>query len=196
MGEADTLAKFALFPTAIGCCGVAWRGKDVVATHLPEPTDEKTRLRLSARAGGALECNPAPAIARAIDAMTALLAGVHIDLGFIACDFRSLDAFEARVYDITRTIPAGETLTYGEIATRLGDKSLAQAVGRTLGRNPFPIIVPCHRVVGTNGKLTGFSASGGVATKLRMLAIEGATLGEPAGLFGHLPLAMKPNDNL
>ena len=191
MAGIETTSKFALFATSIGYCGVAWCGDEIVATHLPEPTDEKTRSRLSARAGGASECDAPPVVERAIGAMTALLEGERVDLGFVVCDYRSVDSFEARVYDIARTIPPGETLTYGEIAIRLGDKLFAQAVGRALGRNPLPIIVPCHRVVGASGRLTGFSASGGVATKLRMLAIEGADLGKPPGLFDHLPMAVK-----
>jgi methylated-DNA-[protein]-cysteine S-methyltransferase len=197
MSETETATKFALFPTSIGSCGVAWRGNEIVATQLPESTDETTRTRLVNRARARfefeqVECEPTPVIVRAIAAMTALLDGVHVDLRFVACDFRAVDAFDARVYDITRDIPPGETWTYGEIAVRLGDKLFAQAVGRALGRNPVPIIVPCHRVLGAGGKLTGFSANGGVATKLRMLAIERADLGKPAGLFDDLPLAVKP----
>ena len=88
-------------------------------------------------------------------------------------------------------IPAGETLSYGDIAIRLGDKRLAQAVGRALGQNPFPIIVPCHRVLGANGRLTGFSANGGIETKLRLLTIEGAKIGGVPTLFEELPLSLK-----
>jgi methylated-DNA-[protein]-cysteine S-methyltransferase len=82
--------------------------------------------------------------------------------------------FHRRVYDVARAIPPGETLSYGEVAARLGEPAAAQAVGRALGRNPFPIVVPCHRVVAANGALHGFSAPGGIETKRRMLAIEGA----------------------
>ena len=67
------------------------------------------------------------------------------------------------------------------------NKQYAQNVGRALSRNPIPIIVPCHRVIGANGKLTGFSAHGGVDTKLRMLEIEGARMGQMPGLFDDLP---------
>lgn len=193
MSAADTATQFALFPTAIGRCGVAWRGDRIVATQLPEASDERTRARLVARTGGAVEAEPPAAVRQAIDAMTALLAGARVDLSAIACDYGSPDDFRVRVYDIARAIPPGETLTYGEIAVRLGDKSRAQEVGQALGRNPLPIIVPCHRVLGANRKLTGFSAAGGVATKLRMLAIEGAAVAEPPGLFGDLPLAAKPD---
>jgi methylated-DNA-[protein]-cysteine S-methyltransferase len=185
-------AGLTLFATAIGRCGVAWRGEVVCATHLPEASDAETIRRLAARAGDPPQADPPGAIRRAIAATVSLLAGERTDLSFIACDFSALEPLAARIYTVARAIPPGETLTYGQIAERLGDRLLAQAVGRALGRNPFPVIVPCHRVMGASGKLTGFSARGGVATKLRMLAIEGATIGETPGLFGDLPLALKP----
>lgn len=173
---------FSLFPTPLGDCGIAWCGDAVVATHLPERTSATTAARLAARSG-ASEGEPPLLIQRAIRSMTALLEGENTDLTHIVCDFRNLDPFAAKVFAVTRAIPAGETLTYGAIALRLGDKQLAQSVGRALGRNPFPIIVPCHRVIGANNKLTGFSAFGGVETKRKLLAIEGAGIGETQGVL-------------
>lgn len=186
------MTQFSLFPTALGACGIAWSGDTVVGTNLPERSDAQTARRLAARTSGAVEAEPPPVIGRAIAAITALLDGEGTDLAFIACDFSRLDPFAARVYAATRAIPPGETRTYGAIAVQLGDRLLARQVGQTLGRNPFPIIVPCHRVMGANGRLTGFSANGGVETKLRMLAIEGARVGEAPGLFSDLPLAVRP----
>ena len=95
--------------------------------------------------------------------------------------------FNARVYAIARKIPPGKTMTYGEIAERLGDKLLAREVGTALGQNPCPIVMPCHRVLAAGGKTGGFSASGGVVTKLKLLSIEGAQPGGPT-LFDRLPL--------
>lgn len=115
-----------------------------------------------------------------------LLDGKSVSLNHIACDLRAIEPLAVRVYDVARAVPVGETVTYGEIAAQLGDRQLAQAVGRALGRNPLPIIVPCHRVVGANGKLTGFSAPGGIETKLKMLAIEGAYIGGTRSLFDDL----------
>ncbi len=180
-----------LFPTPLGECGIAWRDERVVATHLPERTAAATAARLAARTGASAG-EPPPPIRRAIASVTALLEGAKPDLTDIDCDFSGIDPFAAEVYVATRAIPAGETRTYGDIALQLGDKQHAQRVGRALGRNPLPMIVPCHRVMGANGKLTGFSAYGGVATKLRMLAIEGAQIGDPPALFGDLPLSVKP----
>ncbi len=184
--------SYTLFPTSIGRCGIAWRGHSIVATQLPERSDAETKARLLARVGNAGACDPPPEITRAIDAIAALLDGNQIDLSFIDIDLGSVPSLNARVYEIAREIPPGRTMTYGDIAMRLEDKSLAQAVGLALARNPWPIIVPCHRVVGTRGKLTGFSAHGGVATKLRILAIEGTAIGQAPELFEELPLAVKP----
>lgn len=185
-------SRFTLFQTPLGACGVAWSGDVVLATHLPERDEAATAARLVARTGGALRGEPPAAIADAIAAITALLGGEKRDLSFIACDFSGIEPLRARVYAAARAIPPGETVTYGAVALQLGDKRLAQSVGQALGRNPFPIIVPCHRVLGADGRLVGFSATGGIGTKLRMLAIEGAQIGAEAGLFADLPLATKP----
>ncbi|MDJ0919571.1 MAG: methylated-DNA--[protein]-cysteine S-methyltransferase [Henriciella sp.] len=187
------MTQFALFPTPIGDCGIAWTGDNVTATHLPDRTPAATEAGLAARTGSA-KGDPPGYVRDAVQSITALLEGDQTDLTFIACDFSQLDPFAANVYATTRAIPAGETVSYGEIASRLGDKQLARRVGQMLGRNPFPIIVPCHRVMGADGRLIGFSAPGGTETKLKLLEIEGAMTGASNGLFGHLPLAMKPGN--
>ncbi len=192
MTRATDAAQFRLFPTAIGLCGLAWRGDVVAASNLPEPSAAAVEARLIRRTGGAVAGQPPATVQRAIDAITGLLAGERCDLTFIRCDYGTSDAFRVQVYEITRSIPPGETTTYGLIAERLGNKRFAQAVGQTMGHNPLPIIVPCHRVMGANGKLTGFSANGGVATKLRLLDIEQAAMGRGQGLFDRLPMAVKP----
>ena len=106
----------------------------------------------------------------------ALLRGERIGLDDVALDMEDVLEFHRRVFELARTIPAGRTSTYGELATQLGDPGSARAVGEALGRNPFPIVVPCHRVLAASGKLGGFSAHGGTDTKRRMLIIEGALL--------------------
>ena len=131
---------------------------------------------MTSRFSGVVETTPTPDIARAIDAVVALMRGDAVDLRFIAIDLDGLPDFHQRVYDIARTIPPGVTLTYGEVAKRVGDPGSARAVGQALGRNPIPVIVPCHRVLAAGGKTGGFSAPGGSATKLNLLAIEGAQL--------------------
>lgn len=180
------MRQFSLFPTSIGHCGIAWLDDVVVATSLPERSNTATAARIAERAT-ASEGQPPAEIKSAIASITELLEGEKTDLSKIRCDFSQIDQFEVSVYAATRDIPPGETKTYGDIAVQLGNKRFAQIVGRALGRNPFPIIVPCHRVLGANGKLTGFSAHGGIETKLRMLEIEGTRFSEAPGLFDDLP---------
>lgn len=186
-----SLAHFTLFPTPLGVCAIAWRDGKVCGSHLPEATAELTASRMAKRAAGAEPGSPPDFVNEAIAGILDLLSGKPNDLAFIDCDFTGIEAFPARVYHLSRAIKPGQTRTYGELAIELGDRAYAQGVGRALGSNPFPIIVPCHRVLGAGGKLTGFSAGGGVSTKLRLLEIEQAQIGPAPSLFGALPLAIK-----
>jgi methylated-DNA-[protein]-cysteine S-methyltransferase len=183
---------FALFETAIGTCGIAWGERGVAGVQLPERHANATRDRLSRRFPDASEAVPPPNIQQAIDGIVALLRGEARDLSNIALDMEGIPPFRQAIYAVLRRIPAGATLSYGEIAARLGGGSDAREIGEAMGKNPFPIIVPCHRVVAAGGKPGGFSASGGVATKLRLLNIEGARVGDAPTLFGNLPLAARP----
>lgn len=124
--------------------------------------------------------------------MQALLAGHDLDLSFVVLADAGVSPFEAQVYAAARMIRRGQTRTYGEVARGLGDPGAARAVGAALGRNPWPIVVPCHRVLAANGATGGFSAPGGVSTKLRLLQIEQAGGGAGGGLFDNLPLAIRP----
>jgi methylated-DNA-[protein]-cysteine S-methyltransferase len=178
-----TASGFTLFDTAIGRCGVAWRGGGLVGIQLPESRDSATRARILRRFPGATESPPPPAARRAIDGIAALLRGESNDLAGIALDMEHVPPFHRRVYEVARTIPPGATLTYGEVAARLGTPGSARAVGQALGRNPFAIVVPCHRVLAAGGRMGGFSANGGVSTKLRLLALEGAQTGTSLPLF-------------
>lgn len=119
---------------------------------------------------------PPPDVQRAVEAITSLLDGKGTDLAFVTLDMDGVPDFHRRVYEVARTIQPGSTLTYGEIAGRLGDPGSARAVGQALGRNPFVLVVPCHRVLAAHGRTGGFSANGGTSTKLTLLAIEGAQL--------------------
>ena len=164
---------FALFETAIGTCGIAWSERGVVGVQLPEGDADATRARLRRRFPDSSEA-PASGDARlAIGRIVALLRGERVDLRPVTLDMEALPQFERAVYAAAREIPPGFTRTYGEIATQLGDPSAARAVGVALARNPFALVVPCHRVVGSNGKLVGFSGAGGGMTKRKLLSIEG-----------------------
>lgn len=181
---------FTLFPTPIGKCGIAWRDDLVIATRLPDARATRTAEYFTKRRN-ASEDAPSATIKKAITAITALLEGEAIDLTFIRCDLAGLNPFAAKIYATARALAPGETTTYGAIAAETGDKNDARKVGYVLGRNPFPIIVPCHRVLGAGGRLTGFSAPGGVDLKLRMLEIEGAQIGKASSLFDDLPFSLK-----
>jgi methylated-DNA-[protein]-cysteine S-methyltransferase len=175
---------FALFATAIGACGIAWGLRGIAGVQLPEASESATRARMARRFPAWREAEPPPGVRRAIASIQALLEGEALDLMEIELDLEGIGEFHRRVYEITRRIPPGRTRTYGDIAQELGDKSLSRAVGQALGLNPFAPVVPCHRVLAAGGKPGGFSAHGGAASKLRMLAIEGARPGsDTAPLF-------------
>jgi len=184
--------SYSFFATAIGTCGIAWSADGIAGVSLPEVEEQRLRSRFAARYPNAAENPPPPEISEAIARIQALLKGEPDDLGDIVLDEAQVPQFNKRVYDIARRISPGATRTYGEIAKELGDPLLAREVGQALGRNPFPIIVPCHRVLAANGKTGGFSATGGVQTKFRMLAIERARTDNAPSLFDELPLAAPP----
>ncbi len=165
------------FDTTLGRCAVRWTDAGISAVLLPRP-------------GGRPAPHPdqeIPAfVRRAIDGMRAVLAGADDDLRDVPLDDRVIDAARRAVYAATRAIPPGSTRSYGEIARALGwdGPEAAREVGAALARNPTPIVVPCHRVVAADGRLTGFSAPGGPATKRRMLELEGAPGYGQQVLFG------------
>ena len=161
-----------LFETPLGRCGIAWGVRGLVGVQLPEAAGAE-RARLLQRFPDALEMAPPADVEQAIRGIVALLSGEAPDLDSIALDMGAVAEFDRSVYAVTRRIPRGGTRTYGEIAGEVGGPGAARAVGQALGRNPFPIVVPCHRVLAAAGRPGGFSAHGGVVTKLRLLAIEG-----------------------
>jgi methylated-DNA-[protein]-cysteine S-methyltransferase len=163
---------FQLFDTAIGTCAIAWRGDLVTAVQLPERDEAATRARMRKRGGDACEETPPPHVQHAIDRIAALFRGEPQDLSDIPLALDDVPPFDRRVYEIARTVPSGSTCSYGDIASRLGAPGAARAVGQALGRNPFVIIVPCHRVLAAGGAIGGFSAAGGASTKQRLLEIE------------------------
>src|SRR6516165_9991116 len=181
--------NFALFETAIGCCGIVWSERGIAGVQLPERSKAATRNRLLRRFPMARDGAPPPEVKRAIDDITALVGGERRDLNHLTIDVGAAPELHRRVYEVARRIPAGATLSYGEVAERLGNRTLARDVAEALSQNLCPIIVPCHRILAAGVKPGGFSAPGGVATKLRLLTIEGA---QPEGpmLFDQLPLAL------
>jgi methylated-DNA-[protein]-cysteine S-methyltransferase len=155
------------FNTELGRCAVRWTEAGVSGVLLP---------KAGGRAGPLIEDGVAVPrfVAEAIEGMTSVMGGHARDLRDVPLDQRGIDDFRQAVYAATRDIPAGTTRSYGEVAKAIGRADGARDVGTALARNPFPIVVPCHRVVAANGALTGFSAPGGLDTKRRMLELEGA----------------------
>lgn len=178
-----TTQGFALFDTVIGRCGLAWGDRGLIGVQLPEATPGAAWARLRKRFPDAVEVEPPPEIDVVIDRIRDLLAGGRDDLADIVLDLEGQSAFHLRVYAIARAIPPGETSTYGEVARAMGEPGAARAVGKALGENPWPIVVPCHRVLGSSGSMGGFSASGGSTTKARLLTIEKAKTSAAPTLF-------------
>ena len=162
IGVNDTVSTALTFETALGTCGLGWSDVGITGVTLPPAN------RIEA-------CDEAPDAVRAtVAAIIALLDGEAADLRWVVLDERAVDPYARRVYAAVREVPPGATASYGEIARAIGAPADARAVGGALARNPFPIVVPCHRVLAADGALHGFSAPGGLATKRRMLEIEGA----------------------
>lgn len=185
---------FAIFETALGPGVIAWNEAGVRGMALPGPDEAAQRAYVARRHPQAEEAPPPADVADAIAAVQALLGSGRADLTGVPLDLSDTPPLHQRVYEIACAIPAGETLTYGDIARRLGDVALSREVGQALGKNPIPIIVPCHRILAANGGTGGFSAPGGVDTKLKLLTIERARTTDAPSLFAldDLPLAKAP----
>ena len=177
---------FALFATAIGDCGVAWQGDALTNVLLPAADGAAPRSLLRHLSGGedATESPWPPFVREAVAGMQALLRGEAAELKNVPVAWNRVADFERRVYEATQRIGPGCTSTYGELARELGGSAGdARAVGAALGRNPWPLVVPCHRVLAAGGKLGGFSSPGGVGTKERLLAIEAPLAKRDGELF-------------
>lgn len=179
-----TSAGLAKFATPIGSCAIAWGPARLLGVQLPGAGELAALARLQKRYPFAEEAEPPPEIAAVIARIAAFLGGARDDFADLPYDFAQVSQFEAAVYRAALAIPAGETATYGAIAAKLGDIAHSRAVGQALGRNPWPIVIPCHRITGAEGKMGGFSAPGGRATKLKLLELEGALAPESLPLFG------------
>lgn len=174
-----------LFDTEFGACAIAWSEAGLTRLQLPERTRAATEARIR-RVGAESAGTPLPAFAvDAIDALQIYFSRTPVSLDALRLDESFLSAFNASIYRALRAVPRGTTVTYGELAKKVGQPGAARAVGVAMGQNPWPIIVPCHRVLASGGKMGGFSAPGGTATKERLLALEGVVVGDPVlpGLF-------------
>jgi methylated-DNA-[protein]-cysteine S-methyltransferase len=164
---------YTIFDTAIGRCGIAWDQSGIVGVQLPEAREIETRKRLFQLYPNARETRPPPNAEGAIEGIVALLHGEMSDFSDVTLDMGGIHVFDQHVYEIARRIPRGETLTYNEIAVRMGTPSAVRSVAHAIARNPFVIIVPCHRVLEAGGYADKISPHGGQISKRRLLSIEG-----------------------
>jgi methylated-DNA-[protein]-cysteine S-methyltransferase len=183
---------YTVFDSSVGRCGIAWGELGVLGTQLPEAREIETRRRLFRLFPDARELRPPPDIQNAIDGIGALLRGKAADLSEVRLDMTGIPPFNARVYDFTRTIPRGETMTYGEVASRLKASGAVHSVAQAIAKNPFMIIVPCHRVLEAGSYADRTSANGGSISKRRLLSIEGAGSPSSKTLFDVLLPVVAP----
>ncbi len=169
-----------IFETAAGFCGIAWNDTGVTRFQLPSPTAAATERNLRRHVPQATPGTPTEKITAIVDAVKRYFAGEKIDFSDVALDLYGQDAFFKQIYTALRRVGWGQTTTYGTLAKELGaGPEVARDVGVAMARNPVPLIIPCHRVLAAGGKVGGFSAPGGSATKLHMLELEGVTVGPP-----------------
>jgi methylated-DNA-[protein]-cysteine S-methyltransferase len=165
---------YSIFDTSIGRCGIAWGDYGILGVQLPEAREIETRRRLFQLYPDAREMRPPLNCEIAIEGIVALLRGEASDLADVTLDMSGIHAFYQRVYQFTRTIPRGETRTYGELAVSLRLTGAVHSVAQAIAQNPFVIIVPCHRVLEAGGYTDKISPHGGAISKRRLLSIEGA----------------------
>jgi methylated-DNA-[protein]-cysteine S-methyltransferase len=174
---------YTVFDTAIGRCGIAWSHAGIVGVQLPEAREIETRKRLFRHFPDAREARPLPNVKPAIEAIAAFSRGESADFSDITLDMTGIPAFSQRVYQITREIPRGKTLTYGDIAARLRASGAVHSVAQAIARNPFMMIVPCHRVLERGGYADRISPYGGIISKRRLLSLEGTATPSSKTLF-------------
>ncbi|WP_297110198.1 methylated-DNA--[protein]-cysteine S-methyltransferase [uncultured Devosia sp.] len=167
------------FETALGLFGLGWSERGLARVLLPD-TSQKAMLERLER-DGARPGEPTRMISGLMDRIEDYAEGIEVDFADVPLDLGAVPSFHRRAYDLLLQIPWGRTTTYGALARDLGDPGLARAVGQAMGANPIPLVIPCHRVLASNGKPGGFSAPGGTVTKVKMLAMEGVNVGTPAG---------------
>jgi len=174
---------YSIFDTGIGRCGIAWGELGVMGVQLPEAREIDTRKRLFRLYPDNRELPPPLNVEIAIEGIVALLQGGTSDLSDVALDMTGIPGFNQRVYAFARTIPRGETRIYAEVASALRASGAVYSVAQAIGRNPFMIIVPCHRVLEAGHYADKISPNGGAISKRRLLSIEGTKTTASKTLF-------------
>ena len=183
---------YTVFDTAVGPCAMAWGDDGVAGVQLANVREIETRRRILWQFPEARERPPPANIVDVIDGIGLVLRGQFADFSDILLDFNGLAPFDCRVYDAVRAIPRGETRTRAGIAATLGSSSATHAVGHALALNPFPLLVPCHRVLAAPGRIDGIPTNGGAVTRARLLSLEGALASRRPTLFDALLSAAPP----
>jgi methylated-DNA-[protein]-cysteine S-methyltransferase len=178
-----TAIHYHMFDTALGVSGIGWTDQGLVRVQLPDMVPSSTEARLARGGATRWQAVLPEGIERAVDLLTRYAAGEVVDFSVLSLDINGVPAFERAVYDALRRVPRGQTVTYGELAEKAGSKGAAQAVGTAMARNPWSVVVPCHRVLAAGNKPGGFSAPGGLKTKEKLLAMEGVYLDGGAPLL-------------
>jgi methylated-DNA-[protein]-cysteine S-methyltransferase len=183
------MSKFAYrFDTSLGAMAIAWQGEKVIATRLPDQSDDALLESLRLHCGEISWREDAPAFVLGLASkIREHLAGNPQQFPLHVLDLRSTSPFFRKVYELAHAIPSGEQRTYGELARAAGSPGASRAVGQAMARNPFPLVIPCHRVLGGKQALVGFSAPGGLDTKMRLLELENG-LAKPALSFAASPV--------
>lgn len=169
-----------VFETALGFVALAWSERGLTHLALPQASEEAA-ARLSAKWGSEGPVGVAPSfVDEAVDLIRRYADGEVVDFTALPFDLTCIDAFRRAIYAAALKLGQGEVTTYGELAERAGFPKMARETGQALGRNPLPLVIPCHRILAAGGKIGGFSAPGGAATKERLLVHEGVPLAPPA----------------
>jgi len=163
-----------VFGTELGFFGIAWNETGLARVILPERARSTAESRIAGY--GAADDAPPGFISRLIAEIRLYAAGEPVGFDWVPADLAPLDAFERDILAATRQLGFGKTTTYGALAEAAGHPGMARETGTALGRNPVPLVIPCHRVLAAGGAIGGFSAPGGIVTKRRLLAHERATL--------------------
>ncbi|MER9578938.1 methylated-DNA--[protein]-cysteine S-methyltransferase [Mesorhizobium sp. M0189] len=181
MDASHATAGHAVFETVLGFMGIAWSDAGLTRLCLPQRSRDAVERRLLRHASDIDQAaKPEPQwVTELIASIKAYAAGEDIDFSGVPVDLSGVDEFRLAIYDAARKLAFGETTTYGELAKRAGHAGLARETGAALGANPVPLVIPCHRILAAGGKIGGFSAPGGSATKEKMLAMEGVRVGPP-----------------
>ncbi len=168
--------SYCLFETGIGTCAVAWTERGLKRVQLPDTDATATERHVSGEAGRSSRTDPPPSILECVQLLQAYFRGDRIDFRGVRLDDEGISQFNTKIYRALSEVAYGTTTTYGALARSVGAPGASRAVGVAMARNPWPIVIPCHRVLASGQRIGGFSAPGGQMTKERLLTLEGSSV--------------------